>query len=236
MKGLLTTLVVLAVLAVGADRIALVVAQSAVAAQLQSSGSLSSRPDVSIRGIPFLTQAISGRYDDVELSASEVTAGGGRISQLDVSLRGVHVPLSEALSGSVAKVPVDQLRASLLLSYADMDKQLRDRRMSVSPAGDQLRVTGSVQVLGRTISASAISSVALSGTSVVVTARRFEVGNAAANKMVTAALAGRFDFVVRLGALPYGLKLSGLRVQPDGVVATAAADHVVLTRIAAAAH
>jgi hypothetical protein len=53
--------------------------------------------------------------------------------------------------------------------------------------------------------------------------------------MVTAALAGRFDFVVRLGALPYGLKLSGLRVQPDGLVATAAADHVVLIRIAAAA-
>jgi hypothetical protein len=229
-KGLLTTVVVLVVLVVAADRISLVVTQRAVAAQLQTSGSLSSRPDVSIHGIPFLTQAFSGRYDDVELSASEVTAGGGRISRLEVSLRGVHVPLSSALSGSVSQVPVDRLRATVLVSYTDLAKQLRDRGLSVSPAGDQLKVTGSVQVLGRTVSASAISSIGISGTSLVVTARRFEVGNAAADRVLTTALAGRFDFVIRIGTLPYGLALSGVRVQPQGVVATAAGTHTVLHR------
>ena len=230
MKGLLTTLVVLVVLAVAADRIALVVAQRAVAAQLQSSGSLSTRPAVSVRGIPFLTQAFSGRYDDVALSASEVTAGGGRISRLEATLRGVHVPLSAALSGSVSSVPVDRLQATVLISYADLAKQLRDRRLAVSAAGDSLLVTGSVQVLGRTVSASAISTVALSGTSVVVRAQRFEVGHSAANRVLTAALAGRFDFVVRIGTLPYGLRLTGVRVEPEGVVATAAGTHTVLRR------
>lgn len=230
MKGLLVSLGVLLALAIAADRVSLVVAQRTVATQLQTSGSLSARPDVSVRGFPFLTQAFAGKYDDVELSASEVTAGGGRISKLDVSLRGVHVPLNDALSGSVTAVPVDSVRATLLLSYADMTQQLRDRRLSVSPAGDQLRVSGSVQVLGRTVSASAISSVAVSGTSVVVTARRFEVGNAMADRAVTAALAGRFDFVVRLGNLPYGLKISTLKVTPQGVVATAAGAHTVLRR------
>lgn len=230
MKGLFTTLVVLVVLAVAADRVSLVLAQRAVAAQLQASGSLSVRPDVSVRGFPFLTQAVAGRYDDVELSARDVTAGAGRISELDVALRGVRVPLSAVLSGSVREVPVDSVRATLLVTYAEMSRQLQGRRLSVSPAGDRLRVTGSVQVLGRTVMASAISTVAVSGTSVVVTARRFEVGNAAANRAVTAALAGRFDFVIRLGMLPYGLKLGSLQVQPRGVVATAAAAHTVLRR------
>ena len=230
MKALLTTVVALVVLAVAADRISLLLAQHAVAAQLQTSGGLSSRPDVSIRGIPFLTQAFSGKYDDVEVSASEVTAGGGRLSRLDVTLRGVHVPLSDAISGSVNAVPVDALRATVLLSYADMSRQLRDRGLTVAPAGDQLRVSGSVQVLGRTITASALSSVALSSASVVVTAKRFEVGNAMADRAVTAALAGRFDFVIRVGQLPYGLTMSSLRVTPEGVVATADAAHTVLQR------
>jgi hypothetical protein len=229
-KGLLVTVVTVAVCAVAADRISLVLAERAVASQLQVSGGLSTRPDVSIRGVPFLTQAFAGEYDDVEVSASEVTAGGARLSRLDVSLRGARVPLSDALSGSVTAVPVDGLRATVLLSYADISAQLRDRRLTVAPAGEQLRVSGTVQVLGRTMSASAISTVSLSGASVVVTAKRFEVGHAVANRAVTAALAGRFDFVIRVGQLPYGLTLSSLRVSPDGIVATAEGAHTVLQR------
>ena len=230
MKGVLTSLVVLVVLAVGADRLSLVLTERAVASQLQSSGSLSSRPSVSIHGFPFLTQALSGRYDDVDLSADEVTAGGGRLSRLEASLHGVHVSLSSALSGSVSTVPVDQLRATVLMSYADMTTQLRDRRLAVSRGGDLLRVTGSVTVLGRSVSASALSTVTLSGTSVVVTAQRFEVAGAVADRVLTRALGNRLDFVVRIGALPYGLKLTGVHVAAAGIIATAAADGVVLHR------
>jgi hypothetical protein len=227
-KGVLVTLVSLAVCAVAADRISLVLSERAVATQLQASGGLSTRPDVSIRGMPFLTQAFAGKYDDVEVSAAEVTAGGGRLSRLDVTLRGVKVPLSDALSGSVSSVPVDALRATVLLSYADMGQQLRDRRLTVAPAGEQLRVSGSVQVLGRTVTASAISTVRLSGSSVVVTAKRFEVGHSVASRAVTMALGNRFDFVIRVGQLPYGLTMSSLQVRPEGVVATADASHTVL--------
>lgn len=230
MKGLLVTLATLLVLAIAADRLSLVLAEHAVATQLQTSGSLSTKPHVSIRGIPFLTQALSGKYDDIELSASDVTAGGGRISRFDASLRGVHLPLSEALSGSVATVPVDRLSATVLLTYADLESQVRDRRLKLSPAGSLLRVTGSVQVLGRTVSASALSSVTLKGTTVVVSATRFEVGHSAADRLVSAALAGRLDFVVRIGTLPYGLRLTGVRVRPEGVVATASATSTVLHR------
>lgn len=230
MKGLLVTVLLLAAFAVAADRVSLVLAERAVAAQLQTSGGLSARPEVSIRGMPFLTQAFAGTYEDVEVSANDVSAGGGRLSRLDVSLRGVRVPLTDALSGSVEAVPVDRLRATVLLSYADMARQLRDRRLSVSPAGDDVRVTGSVAVLGRTITASAVSSVALSGASVVVTARRFEVGNRVADRAVSAALGRRFDFVIRVGQLPYGLRMSSLDVRPDGVVATADAARTVLRR------
>ena len=231
MKGLLTTLVVLLLVAVAADRIALVVAQRAVASQAQSAGELSVRPSVKIRGVPFLTQAVSGRYRSVRVSASDVTAGGGRLSRFDVAMDGLHLPLSDALSGSVAQVPVDDLRARVVLSYADLQRRLRDRRLALAPGPDGLlRVTGSLTVLGRTVSASALSSVALSGTDVVVTAQRFEVGARPADRVLTAALGKRLDFTARIGQLPYGLELSGVRILPEGVVAEAKAQETVLQR------
>jgi hypothetical protein len=228
---MLTTLVVLVVLAVGADRVALLVAESQVASQLQTSGDLSRRPSVSIRGMPFLTQALSGTYDRVEVSATDVTAGNGKLSSFDATLAGVQVPLSDALSGSVTSVPVDRLTATVLLTYADLQAQLRDRRLSLAPGPDGLlRVTGSVTVLGRTVSASALSSVKLRGTDVVVTARRFEVGARPADRVVTAALGNRLDFTARIGKLPYGLRLTGVTLRPQGVLASATAQNTVLTR------
>jgi hypothetical protein len=227
-KGLLSTLLVLVALAVGADRLSLVIAERQVASKLQTFGGLSSTPDVTIHGFPFLTQAVSGDYSDVEVAASGVTAGGARLSKLAVALHGLHVPLSDAVSGSVTSAPVDRVDATVLLSYADLQAQLRDRRLTVAPAGDKLRVTGSVTVLGKTVSASALSTVRLRGTTVVVTATSFEVGNGAADAVLTKALAGRLDFVTRIGRLPYGLQPTGVRVTPAGVRATAAAKGVVL--------
>jgi len=87
-----------------------------------------------------------------------------------------------------------------------------------------------VSVLGRSVSASALSTVRLSGTSVVVSAKRFDVGAAPADRLLTAALGNRLDFTARIGHLPYGLKLTGVRVTPEGVVATATAKDTVLTR------
>jgi hypothetical protein len=229
-KGLLISLLVLLGLAVAADRVGLVIAERSVATQLQSSGSLSSRPDVSIGGFPFLTQALAGTYDTVELSADGVSAGSGRVTRLTASLSGVHVPLSDAVSGSVASVPVDSVRATVLVSYADLGKQLRDRGLAVSAAGDLVRVTGSVTVLGKRITASALSSVAVAGTSLRVTAQRYEVGSAPADRSVTGALGGRLDFVVRIGKLPYGLTIDTVRVTPAGIVATASAKDTVLQR------
>ena len=55
MRRLLIVLVVLAALLVVADRVGVVVAQNRLASQIQQQLDLDRKPDVSIRGIPFLT-------------------------------------------------------------------------------------------------------------------------------------------------------------------------------------
>ncbi len=229
MKRLLITLAVIALVLVVVDRIAVTVAQGAIASQVSASGELSGGPGVSIGGFPFLTQALSGNYSSIEVHADGL-AGNRGVSQFDASLTGVRLPLSAVLSGSVDRVPVDLLTSRAVLPYAELEKRVAKRRLTLSPAGDLLRVTGSVTVLGRTLSASALSSVEVSGNNVRVTAQRFEVGAKAADAVLTAALGKRLDFTVGVGKLPYGLVLRSVSVTPTGIMAAASARNTALSR------
>jgi hypothetical protein len=226
-RRLLVTAVVLAGLLVAADRVAAAVAANAVADQVVASADLASA-DVSIGGFPFLTQALGGRYDSVSVVATGVAAGEVTLDRLDATLTGVSVPLSDVLSGAVGEVPVASVRATALVGYAELARRSGDRRLTVAPDGDRLRVTGSVSVLGQTVSASALSSVRVEGGAVVVTAESYSVGDAAASAAISRALGGRFDLRIPVTGLPYGLQVSGVRVTAAGVEVTAAAGATVL--------
>ena len=228
MRRLAIVVVVLAGLLVAADRVAATLAASAVEEQVVASTSLASA-DVSIGGFPFLTQAIGGRYDSVSVVATGVAAGGVTLDRLDTTLTGVSVPLSEVLSGSVSEVPVASVRAVALVSYAELSRRSGDRRLTVAPEGDRLRVTGSVSVLGQTVTASALSSVRVDGGAIVVTAESYSVGNAAASEAISRALGGRLDLRIPVTGLPYGLQVSGVTVVPEGVEVAAAAGATVLS-------
>ncbi len=75
MRGLLILLVVFGCLLVVADRVAVAVAQDRVADRIAEQGGLPGPPVVDITGFPFLTQALSGRYDDVRISLSAAQLG-----------------------------------------------------------------------------------------------------------------------------------------------------------------
>ncbi len=233
MRGWLLTGAVLLVVAVGADRAALVLTERGLAEQARTSGGLGQTPDVSIAGFPFLTQALAGRYDDVRLQATGGVDVGGlsgaglvQVAALDVRLTGVEVPLRDVLSGAVDDVPVASVRGDVLLGYGELSRRA-PRGVTVSAAGERLRVTGTVRVLGRDLSASALSDVVLADGSVVVRAREVEAGGA---RVPLGVLSAALDFAVPVGDLPYGLALTGLRVRPDGVGLTARSGPTVLRR------
>lgn len=229
MKGLLVGLVLLLGVAVAGDRVAVRVAEGQVAQQAQAAGGLSQRPEVAIGGFPFLTQALAGRYDDVRLRApGGVSDGDVRLAGLDVVLRGVRVPLSDVLHGSVTRVPVDSLAGEAVLPYAELDRRAPDG-VTFAPAGDRLRVRGSVRVLGREVAAVATSRVRLDGDRVVVRAESVSTGAGVVDGALTAALGDRFDVRVRVPRLPYGLRLTGLRVTPAGLALEVRSGPTVLT-------
>jgi hypothetical protein len=226
-RRLIGLLVVLLVLVVGADRGGAVLAAHVVASKLKTSASLATEPAVTIHGVPFLTQAFSGRYDDVELKIVDLARGGVRLATLDVALRGVRLPLADAISGQVSSVPVDGITATAVVTYADIALRGAIAGLSVQPAGSLVKVTGRITVLGQSVTASAESTVRLDGGNLVVTAQKVSVLGQSSG-VLNGALAGRLDLRVPIGTLPYGLKLTGVHATDAGVVLDARSGATVL--------
>ena len=217
-----------------ADRAGAAVAERVLADELQRSGGLSSRPEVDVRGVPFLTQALEGRYDRIDVVARDVDAGevaGTQVvvPRLSATLRGAEVPLSDALSGAVTEVPVDRVDARVLLPFSVLQRSSDVGDLTVAPEGDRLRLRGTVEVLGQEVSGSALSRLTVEDGSVVVTAESVDVGNDVADDLLGRALDGRFDVRVPLRGLPYGLQVDAVTVQPDGLAVRAGAAGTVLS-------
>lgn len=228
MRRLTVVLLVLAVLVAVADRVGAAVAGRAVAAELQSAVALSARPEAEVRGIPFLTQALAGRYEDVRVTAKDVPAGDLTVRELRAELAGVRAPLGEAVSGSLTEVAVDRVDARALVSYDALSRRSSERQLTLSAEGDRLRVRGSVRVAGQTFAAEAVSQLALDGEVLVVKAEQVRVGDARVDRAIERALQGRLDLRVPLTGLPYGLSVTDVAVEPDGIRLTAAARDTVL--------
>lgn len=222
------SLLVLLALLLAVDRAGAEIAGRAVAAQARVAAGLAAEPEVTVGGFPFLTQALGGRYERVEVRAEGVATSDLTLRRLDATLTGVRVPLSAAVSGSVDSVPVERVTARALVGFDELSRRSGSRRLVVSAAGKQVRVTGRVDVLGRTVSAAAVSRVEVVDGALVVTAQSIEVGNAAADDVLTRALRGRLDLRIPVTDLPYGLQVSGVEATAQGVVVLASARATVL--------
>ncbi|MPR00438.1 DUF2993 domain-containing protein [Modestobacter sp. I12A-02628] len=227
MRKLLVVLLVLVALLVAADRVGVRLAEQAVARQLASQGGLTSAPDVDITGVPFLTQVLGGSYDDVRvaLTAEELGQPAGTTAQ--VSLRGVHVPLSDLVGGQVAEVPVDRIDGRATLSYALLAEQLGGDA-TVTRDGDGLRVTRTVEVVGLDVPLAGSGTVRLDGQDVVVTVDRVSVVGVDLPPAVVDGVQGLLDLRYPVPELPFGLQVTGLRVAGDGLLVDVRATDAVL--------
>lgn len=207
MRLLKISAALLVVLLLVGDRVGAVVAANVIATRLQTAGSLSSKPDVSIRGFPFLTQAVSGRYDRIELRAGEVRRRTVSLDRFEVDVTGARVDLGDAIGGRVASVPVERLSAQAVIGYATLASRTGLLNATVTRAGDKLMVAGQQPVAGRTVAFSATSRPSIEGTTLRLSSLR-----------------------IAIGTLPYGLRITGVSVGDDGIVINAMSGPTVLQK------
>lgn len=218
------------------DRAGAALASRAVAAQVQSSLRTAHAPDVELDGFPFLTQALAGRYERVRVRTGPALAAGVQLARLDATLEGVRIPLSHALRRRVARVPAGQLRMQGLVPYAELVRRADERfllvpdgeRLRLTPEGDRLRVTGLVEMGRRRVEVTVLSRVEVVQGELLVTAESYTVGSAPADPRLVQALEERTDLRFTVEGLPPEVRVTGVQVQPDGLLVVAAGTDAVL--------
>jgi hypothetical protein len=227
-KALLVVVLLLLGLAVVADRVALGIAEDRVGEQIAAKGGLGGTPAVDIAGFPFLTQAVGGRYEEVRISLTAAELRQPEGTRADVVLRGVHVPLSAALSGSVREVPVDRIDGTATLSYDLLSAQLGpDTTLAREATG--LRITRTVEVLGRALRLTAVGEVTLDGSDLVVDVDEATGAGVEVPDFLLDPAADLLDLRYRVPALPFGLELTAVTPSAEGVDIRVAARDTVLS-------
>ena len=214
------SLVFLLVLLVVADRLAARVAGQVVADRIKASQHLTTTPDVSVDGFPFLTQLVHGTYSEVDATAVNIDRGNVRATSLTLHLHGVHLKASDVLSQSVKTIAVDRADGTVLLSYADVNALAKPEGIKVALAKDgSIIVSGSVKVVGQTIKGSGEGSVSADPQGIKVTVSKIKA--AGLSPALTALFADKLSFVIPTSSLPYGVKVDAAHAGADGVTVTA---------------
>lgn len=117
----LVVVVLVALVAVG-DRVALTQVEQQVAQRLQSQLALAEQPTVVVGGVPFLTQVVTNRFTDVELSGRGVPAGTPErpleVDRLDVELSGVRT------ADWFSRISAEQLGGSAKVTWEEISEQV----------------------------------------------------------------------------------------------------------------
>lgn len=223
---ILIVVVVLGGLFVAADRIAVSVAEKKAAQRAQATEGLSSRPKVSIEGFPFLTQAASGKLEDVKISANDIAATDGeqsvRIDSFHADLHGVK------LSGNYSRAIADSADGNAYITYDDLTKAA-PQGITVSYAGKAQDGKSMVKLTGSFDGAhlSVLSEVTVRGADTIgLHAQGLPKAFTALG--IENDVRKEIDFTTQLTHLPGNIALTTVTTDPDGITVDASGKDVVL--------
>lgn len=232
-KRLLISLGILIGLLLLADRGLAYVAGNATGEQIRIREGLDEDADVTFKGFPFVTQAVGGEFDQVDVTVRDLERSDVVIARIDATLRGVEVDIGDALEGRVSAVPVDRGSATMRLTYGDINTYLSRKpgnvRVVVRDGKPYVVSTFGVPGAGQ-LEVEGEPSVRVTKTSVRVDVSlvRPVTGNTRLTATQARTATVRSSFTIPLGDLPFGIEVSGARLTEDALVVDATATGFII--------
>lgn len=242
-RRLLITFIVLLIIVVGAlavvDRLGASYAEreisDRVAQQVANQKATSEKPDVTIEGVPFLTQVAKGEYQEIKIELANFAgpAGNGKTIKmplLDIRAKDVKAPLDTIRSGS-GDIVATTVTGAGTVDYATVESLVNQEGVKLSEKGGKLAVTAPVKVLNQTVTVNGVADLTVKDNVVSLHFEQVSAPDLPQVPLVQNLLnnyAKRLSVNIAIPALP--LKLAVQKVQPtaDGLVVTAGAKDVQL--------
>jgi hypothetical protein len=240
---LLSLIVILAVIAVVADRVAASYAtkelRTKMVSQLSQMDVQYDSLDVSIGGFPFLTQVARGNYDKITIDMTNVrlpeqNGRGATLPSLNVVATGVDADTQQVIAGT-AKVNAEKVTGTAVVSFSTLDTivdyskyQLKDVKYSASDGG--LHATGKLDLGAVELPISATADISVVNGQFQVKLRDLKAVNVTAPTAAKTYLTNlaQQSISAQLPKLPFGLALDHVTVGPDGLAISAIGQNVPL--------
>jgi LmeA-like phospholipid-binding len=205
---------VIVVVLVGLDFGARAVAQNVMASKIEQQG-LSSKPDVTIDGFPFLTQVASRDFAKIGIKASNLTAGPVTITTVNATATGIKLNSFAFSSGTISSlngtafISFGSLGNTLTNEFGPLGSLLNGAGLQLSDAGpDEVRATLNLLLTSGTATWRVTR---LSG-------NRLNVHLVGSSGLTSSLLGSMQDVTLQLPKLPLGLTIGNIAVTPTGLV------------------
>ncbi|WP_158088768.1 DUF2993 domain-containing protein [Thermoactinospora rubra] len=219
MRKLLIFLIVLIALLAVVDRVAVAGVERDLANRIAASAELSEPPEVSIEGIPFLTQAVSGHYQEVRFDLGTLTMGGVPVQDVRGAAYDVTAPLADILQNR-PRITAGRVTIRGVVSQATVDR-FAPKGVKISASGGRLMASGEVLFGVQRVKVDAQMRVELGEGGIRVIAEKIEG--------VPDQLAKLVSYTIPVQArLPFNVKLTDVRTVPAGLELVAEANDVPL--------
>ncbi|GAA3712999.1 hypothetical protein GCM10022224_093160 [Nonomuraea antimicrobica] len=217
MRKLIVFLIVLVVLLVAVDRVAVAGVEKDLGNRIAAAADLSDPPTVTIEGIPFLTQALSGHYPEVRFDLGTFSYGGVPINNLRGAAYDVTAPLADIIQNR-PDVRAGRVTVSGTLTRATIDK-FAPSGVKIGGNGERLTASGEVAVGASKVKFDAELRVEVADGGIRVTAEKIEG--------VPDQVAGLLSYTIPFkGDLPFDVKVTKVRSVAEGLEISAEASDV----------
>ena len=242
-RRLLTTLIVLLVVVGGlfavGDRFAHAYAErqisDRVAQQIADQKASSAKPDVTIEGVPFFTQVLAGRYQEIKIGLADFAgpAGNGktiRMPLLDIRAQDVRAPLNAVRTGN-GDIVATSVTGTGTIAYPQIAQLIGQPGLKLTEKNGKLIGSAPVPVLGQTFELSGAAT--LTVREGVVQVRFADVSaaglpNVPLVKKLIDAYVQRLGIDLRVPQLPLNLKVQSVQPQAEGLRVTFGGREVAL--------
>lgn len=238
MRKLIATLVVLALLLVGADVAGRLIAQQKASEALgtQLDAQATADPTVGIHGFSFLIQAVQGQYSHITIDGGDLTLGPVHGATLHADLYGVHFPLSDAFSGTLDRMTADRATMRAVIPGSSLADALQQPGLTFTKGSDgTLRVHTTVAVQGRTFPVTMDVAVSVTDNALDLAARPVKAAGVTIPDQVAAGLQHSLTRRIPLTALPFPLDSATVTTADGDLVVGASATDLDARQLTASA-